>query len=348
MSRKKKFLIVVAALVCLPLVIYVYEVLRYPGEAKELAQQRKAVAALKRTLPAPLLDHAEIIADDKALSSDAFEGREAGTAGGHKTQQYISDRFREIGLNNFTPDFRQPFTRKQRSTLHQWIFGKDTIAPNDSANVMGYVRGTRAAQEYIVVSAHFDHLGKRGKSIYHGADDNASGTAALLAIAKYFASHPPEHSMIFVAFDAEEKGLQGAKHFVANPPVPREAIAMNVNMDMVGRNIRNEIFATGTYQDQELRPLLAPLQSETQLNLLFGHDHPLPFWNQEDDWTDQSDQGAFIDAEIPAVYIGVDSTKDYHRPTDTFDKIDQKFLVNAAELVTQLVLRLDQTEELPE
>ena len=80
----------------------------------------------------------------------------------------------------------------------------------------------------------------------------------------------------------------------------------------------------------------------------FGHDHPLPFWNLEDDWTDQSDQGAFIDADIPAIYIGVDSTKDYHRPTDTFDRIDQKFLVNAAELVARLVQRLDHAEELPD
>ena len=85
-----------------------------------------------------------------------------------------------------------------------------------------------------------------------------------------------------------------------------------------------------------------------RLNLLFGHDHPLPFWNLEDDWTDQSDQGAFIDADIPAIYIGVDSTKDDHRPTDTFDRIDQKFLVNAAELVARLVQRLDHAEELPD
>jgi Zn-dependent M28 family amino/carboxypeptidase len=348
MSRRKKFFVVLLVLVLLPMLVYFYEVIRYPGEGKELAQQRKEVAALKRhPLPA-VLDHAQIIADDQTLSSDAFEGREAGTPGGHKTQAYVAARFREIGLNSFTPDYRQPFTRHQRSRLHQWIFGKDSIAPNDSANVLGYLRGTRVPDEYIVVSAHFDHLGKRGKSIYHGADDNASGTAALLAIAKYFASHPPEHSMIFAAFDAEEKGLQGAKYFVKNPPAPIDQVVLNVNMDMVGRNVRNEIFATGTYQEPELRPLIAPLQSQTSLTFLFGHDYPLPFWNVEDDWTDQSDQGAFMDADIPAIYIGVDATKDYHRPTDTFDKIDQKFLVNAAELVADLVVRLDQTEELPD
>lgn len=348
MSRRKKLLAVVAALLLLPVAIYLYEIIRYPGEAKELAQQRKALTDLKRHPAAPVLDHAQIIGDDQALSSDAFAGREAGTPGGRKTQEYIVARFREIGLNSFTPDFRQPFTRHPRSRLHQMFFGKETIAPQDSANVIGYVRGTRLPDQYIVVSAHFDHLGTRGKSVYHGADDNASGTAALLAMAKYFATHPPEHSMIFAAFDAEEKGLQGAKYFVKNPPVPIGQIEINVNMDMLGRNIQNEIFATGTYQDPELRPIVAPLQTETSLNLLFGHDHPLPFWNLEDDWTDQSDQGAFIDADIPAIYIGVDSTKDYHRPTDTFDRIDQKFLVNAAELVARLVQRLDHAEELPD
>jgi Zn-dependent M28 family amino/carboxypeptidase len=116
---------------------------------------------------------------------------------------------------------------------------------------------------------------------------------------------------------------------------------LDVNMDMIGRNIRNEIFLTGTYQQPELRTYVLPLRATTPLTLLMGHDHPRPIWNTEDDWSFQSDQGAFMEAEIPALYVGVDSTKDYHQPTDTFDKIDQNFLGNAAELVSALLLEVD-------
>jgi Zn-dependent M28 family amino/carboxypeptidase len=282
-----------------------------------------------------------LVRDVQALSSDEFQGRESGTPGARKTQEYIAARFRALGLKGFTTDYRQVFTRRQRSRLHQIVFGKEKIAPHDAANVIGYLRGARYPDDYIVVSAHFDHLGKRGEKVYHGADDNASGTAALLAIAKYFAAHPPQHSMIFAAFDTEEKGLQGSRAFVASPPVKLDSILLDVNMDMIGRNIRNELFVTGTYQEPELRAYVTPVRSATSLMLLMGHDHPRPIWDTEDDWTDLSDQEAFMEADIPALYVGVDATKDYHQPSDTFDKIDQKFFGNAAELVTALLLEVD-------
>src|SRR5690606_30456084 len=98
--------------------------------------------------------------------------------------------------------------------------------PLPAANVVGMVRGTDDPDEYIVVTAHFDHLGRQGNQVYHGADDNASGTAGLIELARYFAAHPPEHSMIFAALDAEEHGLLGARHFVADPPVPLENIVL--------------------------------------------------------------------------------------------------------------------------
>lgn len=341
MRKRRKWLVALAAVVLLPACFVLYEIVRYPSEDAELAQQRQELSQLKRTTPLARLDHKLLVHDDQVLSSDEFEGREAGTAGARKAQEYIATRFRAIGLKAFTTDYRQVFTRRQRSLLHQILFGKERIAPSDAANVIGYVRGTRYPDDYIIVSAHFDHLGKRGDKIYHGADDNASGTAALLAIAKYFSANPPEHSMIFAAFDAEEKGLQGSRAFVASPPVKSDSILLDVNMDMIGRNIRNEIFVSGTYQEPELRAYVTPLRSMTPLMLLMGHDHPRPIWDTENDWTFQSDQGAFMEADIPALYVGVDSTKDYHKPTDTFDKIDQKFLGSAAELVTALVLEVD-------
>jgi hypothetical protein len=330
-----------AILAVIFLIAWIYAKVRYPSEAKDLESQRAAAARLARVSQPQRLDHAAIIETDRKLSSAEFEGRGAGTEGGHKAQEYIASQFRAMRLHCFTTDCRMPFTRWQRSKLHQLIFGKDEIKPNDAANVVGYLRGRRSPDEYLVVSAHFDHMGKKGGSIYYGADDNASGVAALLAIAQYCAAHPPQHSIIFVGFDAEEKGLQGAKTFVRNPPVKKDAILLNVNMDMIGRNIGNEIFISGTYQFPELRPLVEPVRAETPLALLFGHDHPRPWWDADNDWSDSSDQGPFMAAGIPALYVGVESTKDYHKPTDTFEKIDQNFLANAAELVLDVVLRLD-------
>jgi hypothetical protein len=244
LTRIGKRLAILAAIV---LIASIYAKVRYPSEAKDLATQRAILAGLQRGPQPQRLDHAAIIETNRKLSAAEFEGRAVGTEGGRKAQEYIASRFRAMKLHCFTTDCRMPFTRWQRSRLHQLIFGKDEIKPNDAANVMGYVRGTAAPGEYLVVSAHFDHMGKKGGTIYYGADDNASGVAALLAIAQYFAAHPPQHSIIFVAFDAEEKGLQGAKTFVRNPPVKKDAILLNVNMDMIGRNTGNEIFISGTF-----------------------------------------------------------------------------------------------------
>jgi hypothetical protein len=124
-----------------------------------------------------------------------------GTPGGRKAQEYIISRFREIHLTTMgsTGDsFRRPFTLP---------------GGREGVNLAGYLKGGKSQDRYLVVTAHFDHLGIKNGKIYHGADDNASGVAGLLASASYFATHQPEHSILFVAFDAEESGLLGSKAF---------------------------------------------------------------------------------------------------------------------------------------
>ena len=104
----------------------------------------------------------------------------------------------------------------------------------------------------FVVSAHYDHLGIRDGVVYPGADDNASGVAVILEVAAYCQKNPFRRSIVFAAFDAEEGGLQGARVFVATPPVPKERIALNVNLDMVSRSDKREIFIAGTYHTPAL------------------------------------------------------------------------------------------------
>jgi Zn-dependent M28 family amino/carboxypeptidase len=201
------------------------------------------------------------------------------------------------------------------------------------------VPGRVQADRYIVISAHYDHLGTRGDTIYNGADDDASGTAALLALARHFARRPAEHSLIFAAFDAEEMGLQGARAFVAAPPVPREAIALDVNMDMVSRNSAGELYAAGAHHYPALRPVLEQVAAGAPVKLRLGHDAPgLP---PGDDWTQSSDHGPFHASGIPFVYFGVEDHPDYHKPTDDVERIDPGFYVRAVSTVLSAVNALD-------
>src|SRR4029453_5033805 len=119
----------------------------------------------------------------------------------------------------------------------------------------------------------------------NGADDNASGTAALFALARYFSAHPPDHSLIFAAFDAEEAGLRGSRAFVTKPPVELSSIVVDVNMDMIGRDPDGRLFAVGTRLNPFLRSDLERVAGTAPVRLLFGHEDP----REKEDWTKDSD-----------------------------------------------------------
>jgi len=205
-------------------------------------------------------------------------------------------------------------------------------------NFIGQIKGRKDPEKYIIITAHYDHVGIRNGEIYNGADDNASGTAALFAIASYFKKHPPDHSLIFVAFDAEERGDLGSEHFVANLPVKKESILLNVNMDMISRNDKGELYAAGTHHYPQLRPILESVQKKAGVKLLLGHDDPKL---GHDDWTGQSDQASFHAAKIPFVYFGVEDHKDYHRPTDDFANIQPEFYVRSVETIIDAIKAFD-------
>jgi Zn-dependent M28 family amino/carboxypeptidase len=278
------------------------------------------------------LDAAQLLADARTLSSDEMEGREAGTPGGGRARAYVAARFKEAGLKPFGGSYLQPFRFSYRQQKGQ----------RDGANVVGHVRGAQRPDRYIVLSAHYDHLGVRGGEIYNGADDNASGVAGLLALAAHFARRPPRHSIIFAAFDAEEVGMRGARHFVSAPPVDLKRIALNVNLDMIGRSERGELYAAGARHHPRLRPLVERAAARARVRLLQGHDDPKL---GAGDWTFQSDHGAFHRAGVPFLYFGVEDHRDYHKPTDDFENLSPEFFVRAAETVLAAVELLD--AELP-
>jgi Zn-dependent M28 family amino/carboxypeptidase len=284
-----------------------------------------------------VIDAARLLRDLQALSADDMQGRQTGTEGGAKARAYVVEAYKKYKLKPFGADYLQPFSFERAGKTYR------------ANNVVGYVEGKSNPARYIVVSAHYDHLGVAGvegsqcraegaDAICNGADDNASGVAALLALAEHFATHRPAHSMIFVAFDAEEPGLKGSQEFVRTPPVDLSRVAVDVNMDMVSRNDRGELYAAGAQPYPLLKPYLDRVATNAPVHLVEGHDDPKL---GHDDWTFQSDQGPFHAAGVPFVYFGVEDHKDYQKSTDEFANVNQPFFVHAAETILSAVEMLD-------
>lgn len=274
------------------------------------------------------VDAGRLMETVEALASADMEGRRTGTPGGSKARAWVLAAMKGTGLPPAGSDYALLFR-----------FTPKSGPPIEGANIAVICKGTDPRLPVTVVSAHYDHLGVRDGQVYRGADDNASGVAVLLEIARRCAHTPFRHTTIFVAFDAEELGLQGARAFVASPPVPRDQIGLNVNLDMVARGDKGELYAAGTYHTPAFAPVLQQVAARSPVTLLLGHDRP---GTGTEDWTGQSDHGAFHDAGIPFVYFGVEDHPDYHRPTDAADKIDPVFFRRASETILDALVALDE------
>lgn len=269
------------------------------------------------------LDTIQMQQDLQQLSSDAFKGRNPSNTAVTLSYQFIQNRLRQAGVDSFAINFEQDFTVNQVARK----------------NFLGMVKGSSKPNDFIVVSAHYDHLGQTSQGIYHGADDNASGTAAVLAMAKYFKQHPPLHSIIFALWDAEEIGLKGSDYFVNNLPASLSLpqLKFNINLDMISRSDNNKLWACGLYHYPAYRYLVDSIKDRTGTQLLSGFDKP----SDPQDWTYLSDQGSFHRKGIPFLYLGVEDFPEYHKVTDTYEKINlQKFFENA-NIVAHMVSLLD-------
>ncbi len=273
--------------------------------------------------PAPVLDTDQLIEDIRTLSADDMQGRRVGSEGNAKARSYIISRFEEIGL----PMYKESYSHNFSTTRNNGDLVEGT-------NIVGMIEGE--SDSMIVISAHYDHLGVRDSLIYNGADDNASGTSGLLAIADYFTQVKPKHTLIFASFDAEEGGLLGARAFVQDS-VLLQKVVLNINMDMISNNDMDELYAVGTSHYPFLKPVLESIDT-AGLTLSFGHDTPDLGYN---DWTFSSDHGPFHQKEIPFVYFGVEDHEHYHKATDEFETIPQEFYKKSVQLILNAVLALD-------
>jgi Zn-dependent M28 family amino/carboxypeptidase len=204
-------------------------------------------------------------------------------------------------------------------------------------NVMGVIRGSVTPDRYIVVSAHFDHVGTQRGVVHPGANDNASGAAALLAVADLLKLAPPKNSVILVWFDAEELGLLGSQAFVRTPPVPLARIVANVNADMLSRSDNGRLFVSGTQFYAAFRPLIDSVASTGFMRVERGHDGT----DSREDYYRFSDQWSFHERRIPAVLVTTGNYPDLHRPADTILRANVALYVRAVSAFADLVRRLD-------
>jgi Zn-dependent M28 family amino/carboxypeptidase len=274
-----------------------------------------------------LADPTQFLRDIQILAADSLQGRLVGTPGSAKAQAYLKARFTEIGLKPWQDQYAHTFSFTHR----------DGRAISNATNLLAYIEGTGSDSSFIVITAHYDHLGERNGAIYNGSDDNASGVAGLLEIAAWFTKHPPETGILLAALDAEEGGLHGAKALVKALEPMHHRIRMNVNLDMISVSEKGELYAAGSYHYPFLKPVLEELAKESPVRLLLGHD--APDLKPGDDWTNASDHAAFHQAGIPFIYFGVEDHPWYHTPQDTFDKIHADFAYKAATTIRMAIER---------
>jgi len=304
-----------------------------PSNFVRTVPKRPALAQL-----APVFSAQRMMKDIKFLSSDALKGRGLGSEGLEQAARYIVKQFKEAGLKPWKKDgdYFQPFeavvdARGRKKTVK---------------NIIGIIPGVnpKFAGQAVVVSAHYDHLGlgwpdvhkgDEGK-IHHGADDNASGISVMLELARTMGKTAhPMRTIVFVAFTGEEAGLLGSRYFVQHNGrfLPKQIIA-DLNLDTVGRLNGKKILVLNGASAKEWPFLFMGVGYVTGV--------PYEMVTQQ---LDASDQVSFIRAGIPAVQIFSGPHLDYHRPTDTWDKIDPRGLVQVASFTKEALEYLAERKE---
>ena len=265
------------------------------------------------------------------LASDEMEGREPGTNGEIKARDYIISRMQEIGLTpKGTDGFIQAFTYFEKPNQNKRAV--------QAHNVIGFI--DNGAEKTAVITAHYDHLGyggsgskyKGSSEIHNGADDNASGTAALLELAHIIKNNNiKEHNnFLFIAFSAEEKGLLGSKYYVMNPSLNLNEINYVLNMDMLGRMEPGMALT--------IEGLGSSLIWESSLKEIECDAFPLTLKKRENG---PSDHAPFYEAGIPALHFWTGKHDDYHKPSDDAEKINFRAESQIISFIENLIFLID-------
>lgn len=271
------------------------------------------------------------------LADDLSEGRASGTAGNAMCGNYIADKFREYGLVPYCWNYTQSFRYKDSIILR---------------NIVGVVPARHITDEYLVVSAHYDHLGKLHNVVYNGADDNASGVTALINLAEILSTMRrdgmgPDKNIIFVAFDGKELNMAGSNHFVKNLPFSKRQITCMVNMDILGsvlepihKNRKDFMIVLGASSlREEDKGTIVHCNNRIGMNM----DIDFTFYGSRDFTKfvyEQGDQQPFIKSGIPALLFTSGFHRYTYKPTDDPDIIDYDILRQRTLLILNIIYRL--------
>ncbi|MGB0402688.1 MAG: M20/M25/M40 family metallo-hydrolase [Salibacteraceae bacterium] len=280
--------------------------------------------------------------DVKTLSSDKMEGRETGTAGEQMAAEYIAKRMEAMNLKPYgIGGYFQEFTFTPRANPHSKTSDSES-KPITGKNVIGF--WDNGAENTVVIGAHYDHLGfgEEGslhagqKEIHNGADDNASGIAAMLELARVLRGSisAKNNNYLFIAFSGEEKGLWGSKSFVNNPTIPISKINYMINMDMVGRLDSNKLAINGTGTSSEWNQIIEKANIK-KLNLVLGKSGIGP-----------SDHTSFYLEGIPVLHFFTGQHSDYHKPGDDFEKVNIEGVVTVSEYIYRVIFEANQKGKL--
>lgn len=275
----------------------------------------------------------QLVEDVRFLADDRLGGRLTGTPGADTAAAYLARRFEQAGLQPSPQGWLQPFIVAADAPVAQ-----DTdLAGATGYNVIGVLPGSDPdlRHESVIVGAHYDHLGLGGFSaldpdstglVHNGADDNASGAAALVHLARRLRGDPPARTVVFIAFGGEELGLLGSSSYVRNPAYPLSQSFAMVNMDMIGRLRNNRLIVFGAETATELPALLDSLNWYAAFDLKASGDGYGP-----------SDHASFYTAGLPVVHVFTDLHEDYHRASDDIHKISHEGLLRVADFTATIV-----------
>ena len=303
-----------------------------------------------------LYDHINI------LASDSLEGRETGKPGQKMAAAYIANHFKEIGIPPYKrKTYFQKFKVKSKRhvckcddcdlTFFKRVFKSNQIIRGE--NVLGFIEGSDLKEELIIITAHYDHLGKHDSLIFNGADDDASGVAGAMEIAEAFMlakkdGKGPRRSILIMPVSGEEKGLLGSKYYTDNPVYPLNNTIVNLNIDMIGRlddwhSTGNYVYLIGSDRlSYELHNINEEVNNKyTKLDLDYKY-------NDEEDpnrYYYRSDHYNFAKNNIPVIFYFNGVHEDYHRPSDTIEKLDFSKIKTISKLVFLTAWELANREE---
>jgi hypothetical protein len=285
------------------------------------------------------INNKDIYKHIEVLSSDSLEGRETGKPGQKMAAEYIANHFKKIGI---PPYKRKTYYQKFKVKSERHIckcddcdlaFFKRIFKSNQTIrgeNVLGYIQGSDLKDELLIITAHYDHLGKHDSLIFNGADDDASGVSAALEIAEAFMlakkeGNGPRRSILIMPVSGEEKGLLGSRYYTDNPIYPLENTVANLNIDMIGRlddwhDNGNYVYLIGSDRlSYDLHNLNEKINDD-----YIGIDLDYRF-NDKDDpnrYYYRSDHYNFAKNNIPVIFYFNGVHEDYHKPSDTIEKLD--------------------------